>query len=184
MSSLSSTEKSFIESFIDYGVEKFGFDTGRSLPITLVFLGERDGCLVGVSDADDADFVRGLLSDCNIPYAEDDKNSGFYIAKSSSHLSRHNPLGSATDTGEFFGYPADAIEFYENDSKQLITFEAYLTDETSMSIEEWADKVFLIEYIPAPTAVSVEQALERQEQYEQALRSVSVDLSQSHNRSL
>lgn len=184
MSSLSSAEETVIESFIEYGVETFGFDTGRALPITLVFLGERDGCLVGVSDTDDADFVRELLSDCEIPYVEDDRHSGFYIAKSSSHLSQHNLLGSDTEVGEFFGYPADAIEFYVNDSERLNTFEAYLTDETSMTLEEWSEKAFLIEYIPAPTESAVEQALERQSQYERALQSVSVDLSQAHNRSL
>lgn len=183
MGTLSSAEKSCVEEFIEYGSDKWGFDTGRALPMTLVFLGERDGCLIGASDSEDMEFLRELFDKYGIPYKEA-SNDAFFVAKSSSHLSRYDPLGSDRDTGRFLGYPEDAVDFYVNNSDRVSEFHSFIQNESSISEGEWGDKAFLIEYVPCPNEKSVQAALDRQKQYESALRSASVDLSDAHNRNL
>lgn len=184
MGSLSSSEKEVVEQFIEYGTDKFGFDTGRALPLTLVFLGERDGVLIGAGDSEDEQFIESLLDEHGVPYKKDSSNNAFFISKSSSHLSRYNPTGSAKQTGKFLGYPDDAIEAYANRSDPLGDFSQLLEEKSNMSESKWSDKAFLIEYIPAPTEEGLQESLDCQKRYEKALRSASVDLSDAHNRRL
>lgn len=181
MGSLSSSEISCIEEFIEYGVDKWGFNTGRALAMTLVFLGERDGCLVGASDSEDADFLRELFDEYGVSYKEDTSNNAFFVSKSSSHLSRYDPLGSDRELGKFLGYPEDAIDFYVNNSDRVDKFTSFIKNESSISESEWEDKSFLIEYVPCPNSSSVQGAIDRQKQYERALSSAGVDLSNAHN---
>lgn len=102
MASLSSSEKQVIEDFIDYGTDKFGFNTGKALPLTLVFLGERDGCLLGGKDSADDDFLQDLFEDNSIPH-KIVSGDQFFVAKSQSHLQKYDPAGSAEEVGRFLG---------------------------------------------------------------------------------
>jgi len=181
MASLTSSEKEAIEQIIEYGIDTFGFNTTRVLPLTLVLLGERDGCLIGVTEKEEAEFLEDTLSNAGISFNKDtSKNYRFFIAKSDSHLTK-NSVGEGRPDGEFFGYPDDSIEFYCSSSDPVKEFEEFMRNSSSHSFESWGDKTPLIEYIPAPTEESVEQALEREKSYENALRSASVDLSNAHD---
>lgn len=177
MSSLSSAEREAVREFIEFGTDTFGFDTGRALPLALVLLGERDGCLISCTEASEAEFVESCLSDADIPYLRDDAGNlrRFFVAKSERHL-RSNSVGEGRPDGKFFGYPDDSIEFYCSSSDPVGEFEEFMRD-SQYDFDSWGDKTPLIEYIPAPSASSIEEALEREERYERALKSCSVDFS-------
>lgn len=184
MGSLSSAEKSVIRDVIEYGTrgtESFGFNTGRALPLTLVLLGERDGCLFSVTEESEAEFLEETFSSAGLSFEQSNKNGiyRFFIAKSDSHL-RRNTIGEGRPDGEFFGYPEDAIEFYCSSSDPVEEFEEFMR-RSSYSFASWGDKTPLIEYIPAPSEESIIEALEREKQYEKALHSASIDLSDAHN---
>lgn len=180
--SLSSAERNTIREIIAFGTDTFGFDTGRVLPLTLVLVGERDGCLFSVTERDEANFLEDVFESADIPFEQKDDSGTlyrFFIAKSASHL-RQNSVGEGRSDGEFFGYPEDAIEFYCSSSDPVSEFESYMR-QSSYSFASWSDKTPLIEYIPAPSDSSIDEALRREERYEKALQSASIDLSDAHN---
>lgn len=181
MKSLTSPEKTAIRKIIEFGKDTYGFDTGRVLPMTLVLLGDRDGCLFAVTNLNEADFLEGQLTTAEVPFLQSESSGiyRFFIAKSPSHL-RSNPPGEGRASGFFFGYPEDAIDFYCSSSDPLGEFEKFMLNKASGSFQSWESKTPLIEYIPAPSEDSIEETLRREKQYEDALKSAQVQISDAH----
>ena len=171
--SLSSKEKKAVEEYIEYGNSNFGFDATRVFDLILVLLNERKGCLIGVSNKQDAKFIQECLSKADIPFKK--KRYQFFIASSERHLT--SPIGEGRPNGDFFGYPESAIEFYCSSDDPVAEFDSFL-EETQDTVDSWDEKTPLIGYIPEPSKKGLKEALERQQQYERALRSCSVDLGE------
>lgn len=184
MASLSTSHQDVVRDFIEYGKSEFGFSTHKALVISLVLTGERDGCLIGVSDSNRADKLKEILGD-SVPYEYNKSRSDhqFYIGKSEKHINKYKPASAgARKIGKFFGYPDSAIDFYVNNYDRTEQYEDFLeSDDSPITPAEESDKLFLIEYIPEPSESGIQEALDRQKRYETVLNSLSVKLSDANN---
>lgn len=172
--SLTSEQKQFIEELSDYATDTFGFDTKAVHMAALVFLGERDGCLIGVDDSNELEYLTDLCEEYDIPYTSE--SSGIFLAASSSHLSRNNPKhADARTTGEFLGYPDDAIEFYIGESNPIEKYEEFMKNHSTLTLPD-VERLDFIEYIPAPSEEAVQRAKDREQSYKSALSRCGVSL--------
>lgn len=170
---LSTEQKNILQELQEYGSNNFGFDSSRVSHILLVCTGDRDGCLFTVDDKNQFKFLLEKLEALDLHYKEQENGPlGVYITNDKSLLRQF----SESDTyskGKLFGYPEDAIEFYQNSTDPLTEFENFLEEDTKYSISEFNDKTNHIEYIPSPTQRGIEEALQRQQQYESTIKSYS-----------
>lgn len=176
--SFTTDEKQTLNELLDYTDTKWGVDPNRVLHLGLVLLGERDGCHWGVSEDDVSEKIQSALEDIAVPFeTENGPNiNQFFIATSEQHL-RNSQFSEGRAIGEFLGYPDTAISWYENQNNPSGEFIDFLESETNYQVGEFDTENFLIDYIPAGTAQSIQEAEDRQAQYENALRNSSVNFS-------
>lgn len=170
---LPTKQKTILNEIKEYGSNNFGFDTTRLNALLLVCTNDRTGCLFTVDNKEQLNFLKQKIDALDLYYKEQQNGPlGLYITNSKSllsNLSESDPYS----VGKLFGYPEDAIEFYQNSDDPLTEFDEFLENETEYSVSEFEDKISQIEYIPSPTQSGIEEALRRQKQYENTLSSYS-----------
>lgn len=168
---LSTEQKNILNEIKEYGSNNFGFDTTRITALLLVCTKDRDGCLFTVDNKEQLNFLKQKIDALDLYYEEQQNGPlGLYITNSKSLLSNLSELDPYS-VGKLFGYPEDAIEFYQNSNDPLTEFEEFLENETKYSGAGFYDKISQVEYIPSPTQSGIEEALQRQQKYESTLKS-------------
>lgn len=167
---LTAKQETIIEELVEYGSNRFGFNTDRTAHLLLVCTGDRPGCLFTVKNKEQLEFIKGKIDKLDLYYKE--QKRGLYITNNKS-LMQDFSKSDTYSIGTLCGYPEQAIEFYQDSDYPVSDFDLFIKNETNYSLKEFDDKTSCIEYIPSPTQEGIEEALQRQQKYESTITSYS-----------
>lgn len=127
-------------------------------------------------------------------YTEKRSESAYqmYVTDDKAHLDYYTPLEDKESLGKFFDYPREDVEWFTEEEKRAAAREfekQFPEEELPHSLEEYKRKTWLVEFVPKPTPERIENAVQVQEQYEQALQNADYEgiqrcLARTRNREI
>lgn len=147
--------------------EKLGQEAIEGQNIALVHFDFKPGTFVSTGNKNYKKELTKILDNLNLKYKEVETSSkiSYHIAKKNSHLNQFdipdNKLNPDKPGGKFYGYPKEAVEFYEKEISKG-NLPAKVSGEYMENELDIEDCLYLVNYEPATNKEIVKRAIEKE----------------------